>query len=69
MTDASQSPRRPVGPGPTTGDLQLSEERWAHLEPKLNALLSELNKIEELEGPELEPASFRPWGRDADERR
>ena len=69
MTDVPAPPRHQVGPLPTSGELELSEERRAILGPKLEALLAELRKIEELELPELEPAVAGSWGGDADARR
>jgi hypothetical protein len=69
MAEIPEPTRRQIGPLPTVGELELSEERQAILGPKLAALLAELRKIEELEEPELEPAAAGSWERDADVRR
>ena len=64
MTDAS-SQRRAAGTElPAIGELVLSDERRAELAPKLAALLADLRKLEDLESPELEPAT--PWNADDD---
>jgi hypothetical protein len=45
-----------------TADLPLPPERWALIRPKLESLLAELSKMEELEAWELEPDTADAWG-------
>jgi hypothetical protein len=52
-----------------TSTLNLTDERRGVLAPKLEALLADLAKLEELDRPEIEPATPWPWREDVDDRR
>lgn len=52
-----------------TSTLNLTDERREELAPKLQALLTDLAKLEELDRPELESSTPWPWREDDDDRR
>ena len=52
-----------------TSTLNLTDERREELAPKLEALLADLAMLEELDRPELEPATPWPWQEDDDDGR
>lgn len=47
--------------GEPTPILPLSDERRAELLPKLNALIADLQRIDEIVGPDIEPVLAGPW--------
>jgi hypothetical protein len=69
MSSDSGTSHAMVQPLPTLGELELSEERRIHLAPKLDALLTQLRRLEELERPELEPAPSMARRWDVDDAR
>jgi hypothetical protein len=67
------TPERPGAAVPpitlSAGDLPLSAERLALLEPKVRVLLREFQHLEALEGPAVEPWSVSPLVEEADDAR
>jgi hypothetical protein len=47
---------------PPQSDLPLTPDRWAIIAPKLESLLAELSKMDELEAWEVEPDTAHAWG-------
>ena len=60
IKDAVDAPTRRQGDRDPPGGPMLSPERLAELAPKLRTLLADLEMLEELTGPEVEPAPSWP---------